>query len=274
VLLTPDQVDHFDTHGYLLLPGRVPPDLLARLRAAADGWTAGPTTPDHLYSGGSLWRVDHLHDKGSPASLELLGSPEVLGIAESLAGPDLVPTYESLVVKAAGNGAAVPWHQDAVHGREHRLFNVDVYLDDAEAGAGALHVVPGSQRAHADACALRDDHGWAVPGAVELPVRAGDVLVHDDMLVHGSPPGTGPRQRRTVYLEFRPAASIREHGPWDADWADARLRLLRAALAAHAAARPGAEQYRWRPSRQPAPGEVRLRVAHGAHTPGEWCSAG
>nr|ASV47064.1 hypothetical protein [uncultured bacterium] len=274
MLLTGDQVAHFDVHGYVLLPGRVPPDLLARLRAAADGWTGQAPTPDHLFSGGRLWRVDHLHDKGSPASLELLGSPEVLGVAESLAGPDLVPTYESLVVKAAGDSAAVPWHQDAVHGREHRLFNVDVYLDDAEAGAGALHVVPGSQHARTDACALRDDHGWAVPGAIELPVRAGDVLVHDDMLVHGSPPVRGRALRRTVYLEFRPAASILEHGPWDAAWLDARLRLLDAAVAAHAAARPGVPGHVRRPARRPAPGPLRLRVAHGTHTPGEWCSAG
>ena len=62
-----------------------------------------------------MWRVDYIHDKGEPASLELLGSRAVLGIAESLAGPDFVPTYESMVLKAAGDGAPVPWHQDAVH---------------------------------------------------------------------------------------------------------------------------------------------------------------
>ena len=274
--LTADQVERFDADGYLVLPGRVPPELVQRLRAAADHWTSQPRTPDHLHSGGALWRVDYLHDKGSDASLELLGSPEVLGIAESLAGPDLVPTYESLVVKAAGAAAAVPWHQDAVHARRHRLFNVDVYLDAAVPGAGALHVVPGSQRARIDACDLRDEHGWDVPGAVEVAMEPGDVLVHDDMLVHGSPPVVGFAQRRTVYLEFRPAASVLEDGPWDAAWLDARLRLLPAALDAHARARPAAPRYDWRPSDglRPAGEGVDLRVAHGVHTPGEWCSAG
>ncbi len=275
-LLSPEQVARFDEDGYLVLRDRIPADLLARLRAAADHWTSQPPTPDHLHAGGALWRVDYLHDKGSAASLELLGCPEVLGIAESLAGTDLVPTYESLVVKAAGASAAVPWHQDAVHARRHRLFNVDVYLDAAVPGAGALHVVPGSQRAHADACGLRDDHGWAVPGAVEVPMEPGDVLVHDDMLVHGSPPVVGHAQRRTVYLEFRPAASVREDGPWDAAWLDARMRLLPPALDAHAAARPSAPRYDWRPSAdlRPTGSGVDLRVAHGVHTPGEWCSAG
>ncbi len=274
--LTPAQVDRFDAEGYLVLRDRVPADLLTRLRAAADRWTAMPPTGDHLLSGGVLWRVDYLHDKGEDASLELLGSPEVLGIAESLAGPDLVPTYESLVVKAAGAGAAVPWHQDAVHPRRHRLFNVDVYLDAALPGQGALRVVPGSQRARADACALRDEHGWDVPGAVEVPMAPGDVLVHDDMVVHGSPPTAGSPLRRTVYLEFRPAASVLEDGPWDEAWLAARMRLLPSALAAHAAARPDAPRHDWRPAPhlRPADDGLDLRVAHGVHTPGEWCSAG
>jgi hypothetical protein len=274
--LTPEQVARFDAEGYLVLRDRIPAGLLARLRAAADRWTAMAPTGDHLFSGGVLWRVDYLHDKGEDASLELLGSPEVLGIAESLAGPDLVPTYESLVVKAEGRGAPVPWHQDAVHARRHRLFNVDVYLDAALPGQGALRVVPGSQRARTDACALRDEHGWDVPGAVEVPMAPGDVLVHDDMVVHGSPPTAGSPLRRTVYLEFRPAASVLDDGPWDADWLAARMRLLPAALAAHAGARPHAPRHDWRPSPSLVPGDdgVDLRVAHGVHTPGEWCSAG
>jgi hypothetical protein len=274
--LTPAQVDRFDAEGHLVLRDRIPPGLLARLRAAADRWTAMPPTGDHLFSGGVLWRVDYLHDKGEQASLELLGSPEVLGIAESLAGPDLVPTYESLVVKVEGRGAPVPWHQDAVHARRHRLFNVDVYLDAALPRQGALRVVPGSQRARTDACHLRDEHGWDVPGAVEVPMAPGDVLVHDDMVVHGSPPTTGSPLRRTVYLEFRPAASVLEDGPWDDAWLAARMRLLPAALAAHAAARPDTPGHDWRPSAHLVPGGdgVDLRVAHGVHTPGEWCSAG
>lgn len=274
--LTPEQVARFDAEGYLVLRDRIPAGLLGRLRAAADRWAALPPTGDHLFSGGVLWRVDYLHDKGEDASLELLGSPEVLGIAESLAGPDLVPTYESMVIKAAGAGAAVPWHQDAVHARRHRLFNVDVYLDAALPGQGALRVVPGSQRMRSDACALRDQHGWDVPGAVEVPMSPGDVLVHDDMVVHGSPPTEGSPLRRTVYLEFRPAASVREDGPWDAAWLSARLRLLPAALAAHAAARPTAPRHEWRPSAdvRPVGGALDLRVVHGVHTPGEWCSAG
>ena len=254
-LLTPEQVAQFDRDGYLVLKGRIDPDLLARLRTASERWMAdgvaqGPQpNSDWLFadraSGTVMWRVDYIHGKGEPASLELLGSRAVLGIAESLAGPDFVPTYESMVMKSAGDGAPVPWHQDAVHARRHRLFNVDVYLDDSRRGAGALHVIPGSQVRRTDACALAETYGWELPGAIEVELEAGDVLVHDDMIVHGSPPASGNALRRTIYFEFRAAQSILEDGPWTPEWMDARLRLVPLALAERARWVGPDEQFEW-----------------------------
>lgn len=288
-LLAPEQVAQFDRDGFLVLRQRIEPDLLARLQAASERWMAdglaqGPLPgSDWLFAerphGKVMWRVDYIHGKGERASLELLGSRAVLDIAESLAGPDFVPTYESMVLKSAGDGAAVPWHQDAVHARRHRLFNVDVYLDDSRSGAGALQVIPGSQAQRTDACALAEEHGWSMPGAVEVELEAGDVLVHDDMVVHGSPPAAGKALRRTVYLEFRPARSILEDGPWTREWMDARLRLVPLALAERARWVGADERFEWHisPDLRPAVSddvEAELRVVHTAHTPGEWCSAG
>jgi phytanoyl-CoA hydroxylase len=288
-LLTPEQVAQFDLDGYLVLKRRIDPALLTRLQIASERWMAdgvaqGPGNgSDWLFAerptGKAMWRVDYIHSKGEPASLELLGSRAVLGIAESLAGPDFVPTYESMVLKAAGDGAPVPWHQDAVHARRHRLFNVDVYLDASRSGSGALHVIPGSQRARTDACALAETHGWQLPGAIEVELEAGDVLIHDDMIVHGSPPASGNALRRTIYLEFRPAKSILDDGPWTPEWMDARLRLIPLALAERAKWCAPTDQFDWRISPDLRPHvtddvTAELRVVHTAHTPGEWCSAG
>jgi phytanoyl-CoA hydroxylase len=288
-LLTPEQVAQFDRDGYLVLQQRIDPDLLGRLQAASERWMAdglaqGPQAgSDWLFAdrphGSVMWRVDYIHDKGERASLELLGSRAVLGIAESLAGPDFVPTYESMVMKTAGDGAPVPWHQDAVHARRHRLFNVDVYLDASRRGAGALHVIPGSQVRRTDACALAQTHGWAMPGAIEVELEAGDVLVHDDMIVHGSPPASGNALRRTIYFEFRAAQSILEDGPWTPEWMHARLRLVPLALAERARWVGPDERFEWRvaPDLRPVVSddvEAELRVVHTVHTPGEWCSAG
>ena len=199
--------------------------MLARLQEAADAWVAGgkqahsrsEAKEDYRFATRDgrevMYRVDYLHDKGRPASLELLGSPEVLGIAESLAGHNMVPTYEAMVFKDRGNGAAVRWHQDATHPRRHRIFNVDIYLDAAWPGQGALRVVSGSQVSKVDVCEIEAKYGWEVPGSLEVRMGPGDVLVHDVMLVHGSEPTVGNALRRTIYYEFRPAEQILEEGP-------------------------------------------------------------
>ena len=153
--LSADEIARFDREGYVVLKDRIPAALLARLQEAADGWIADgrghrrpaiPATVDYHFAERDgtrrMFRVDYL-----PARIELRRSscwagPAVLGIAESLAGADFVPTYESLVFKDAGDGAAIDWHQDAVHPRTRRIFNIDVYLDASRAGEGALRVAP------------------------------------------------------------------------------------------------------------------------------------
>ena len=288
--LTPQQVQFFDDHGYLVLRQWVTGELLTRLQGAASRWiadgnafsAAGGRSEDYNLArrpaGEVLFRINYLHNKGEAASLALLGSPQVLGVAESLCGPNFVPTYESLVFKAKGDGEQIPWHQDAVHPRQHRIFNFDLYLDASRIGAGALRVVPGSQKRLLDPCEIRDGYGWDAPGVVQVEMEPGDVLLHDVMVLHGSEPTVGNALRRTVYLEFRAAEQIVAEGPWDRQWIDRRLRLLPLALEAHQALNLGAE-FAWNvaPEYRPTPlgdGQTELKVVHEVHTPGAWCSAG
>lgn len=289
--LTAEEIVQFDRDGYLVLKGRIPAPLLERLRDAADRWIAegharGPaddSAVDYQWAmrGGAqrLFRIDYLHSKGEDASLELLGSPAVLGIAESLAGPNFVPTYESMVFKDTGDGAAIDWHQDAVHPRTHRIFNVDVYLDASRIGEGALRVAPGSHLAPVDVCQLQEEYGWDAPGVIQVELEPGDVLVHDVMVVHGSEAVTGNRLRRTIYYEFRAAEQIFAEGPWDAEWVDRRLRLLPVALTRHDEGMPDAERFAWNADESLRPvtrgdADDELRIAHGVHSPGSYCSAG
>src|SRR6478609_8012750 len=243
--LTPDDIAHFDAHGYVILRDRIAGPLLEKLQRASVRWIAdghaleNESDGDGDYnfatrpSGRVLFRINYLHNKGEAASLELLGSPEMLGIAESLAGPNFVPTYESLVFKNTSDGAPIDWHQDAVHPRNFRIFNVDVYLDESRKGSGSLRVAPGSHKQVVDVCQLQEEYGWDAPGVVQTELNPGDVLVHDIMVVHGSEAVLGNRLRRTIYYEFRAAEQILTEGPWDADFIDQRLRLVPLGLAEH-----------------------------------------
>ena len=289
--LSAEQVRLFDEHGYLILRRWVTGPLLERLRAAGQRWIArgqtmderDPQAPDYVYArrphGRVMFRVNYVHDKGEPASLELLGSPMVLAVAESLCGPNFVPTYESMVFKEQGDGEAIPWHQDATHPRTHRIFNYDLYLDHSRVGAGALRVLPGSQTRKQDVCAVAEQYGWEAPGAVDVEMEPGDVLLHDVMVVHGSARVEGKDLRRTIYYEFRAAEQILSEGPWDGAWIDRRLRLVAPALERYRQAFPEGPRFRWNISPELRPAitgseEQELKIAHLVHSPGSYCSAG
>jgi hypothetical protein len=289
--LTPDEIAHFDGHGYVILRNRISGPLLEKLQRASLRWIAdghalkNESDGDGDYnfatrpSGRVLFRINYLHNKGEAASLELLGSPEMLGIAESLAGPNFVPTYESLVFKNTGDGAPIDWHQDAVHPRNFRIFNVDVYLDESRKGSGSLRVAPGSHRQIVDVCQLQEEYGWDAPGVVQTELNPGDVLVHDVMLVHGSEATLANKLRRTIYYEFRPAEQILAEGPWDEAFIDQRLRLVALGLREWRRRNLSAVPFTWNVSDGFAPhvsddSEEELRVAHGVHSPGSYCSAG
>jgi hypothetical protein len=293
--LSAEQVEQFDRDGFLILRQWIGPEMLRKLQASADRWIedglaferqhgAGPLpASDYGFAqrphGRVLFRVNYLHAKDEASSLELLGSPEVLGVVESLAGPNFLPTYESMVFKMPGDGEVIPWHQDAVFPRRFRVFNFDLYLDASRRDAGALHVIPGTQRETQDICSLAERHGWHPPGSVQVEMEPGDVLIHDDMVVHGSPRTAGAPLRRTIYFEFRPAEQILAEGPWDRTWIEKRMRLIPVALRRHQAAFPQAEQFAWRVSPEFKPAPVTdeasaLRTVHEVHTSGTFCSAG
>jgi Phytanoyl-CoA dioxygenase (PhyH) len=132
--LSEEHIRFFDDNGYLILRNWIPQDLLQRLQAAGQAWIHhglrasedDPNYSDYIFAkrsrGRVMFRVNYVHNKGQSASLELLGCPQVLAVAESLCGPNFVPTYESMVFKQQGDGAAIRWHQDAVHPRSFRIF--------------------------------------------------------------------------------------------------------------------------------------------------------
>lgn len=289
--LTADEIDFFDTNGYVILRDRITGQLLEKLQDASTRWIAdghalereADGDGDYNFatrpSGRVLFRINYLHNKNEAASLELLGSPEMLGIAESLGGPDFVPTYESLVFKNTGDGAPIDWHQDAVHPRTHRIFNVDVYLDDSRKGAGSLRVAPGSQKQVVDVCQLQEEFGWDAPGVVQTELSPGDVLVHDVMLVHGSEATLANKLRRTIYYEFRSAQQIFAEGPWNVDFVDQRLRLVALGMDEWKRQNPGEDGFAWNLAEDLVPVmgsdvDTELRVAHSRHSPGSYCSAG
>jgi hypothetical protein len=140
-------------------------------------------------------------------------------------------------------------------------------------------VIPKSQTAIHDVCRMNDGHyDWDNGAHQIVAMEPGDVLVHDDMVLHGSPRTLAAPLRRVVYFEFRPIEQILEEGPWDRGFADQRLRLVPVALQRHQDEFPDRPQFQWNCADAYRPAmtgdeATELRLVHTVHSPGSYCSA-
>lgn len=144
-------------------------------------------------------------------------------IAEACDGTDLRFTSAYLSLKDPGSGP-LWWHQDWWcwnHPVTWRAAAPQValllYLDDTTAASGAVRVIPGSHRAstdlhavlprvHAAPHAPAPDHPALAdrPEQVTIEARAGDAVVLDYRLLHGTHPHHGDEIRRGLILNFAP----------------------------------------------------------------------
>ncbi len=176
--------------------------------------------------------------------LALLAHPQLLAAVEALhAGFHFFLSGEALVFKTPRNGRAVNVHCDGAEWRpdlppREVFFNVDIYLDDSTPENGCLLAAPGSHLRPASA--LIREKGFDFPGLAPVPVRAGDAIIHNTRVVHGSHASRSPSLRRTIYYEFRTlewggtpehARAMGLEGKDTTPWLRARTRLLQHAIA-------------------------------------------
>ena len=236
--ITIEQQQQILNQGYTRLDAALPVELLSRWRNIAEQLEAQAMEKHHAGEflhgacvvddpvGPRLMRYDDILQVDPEAVLDLLACPAMMAVARELCGRDTVPIQMDILYKYQHPHPVVIWHQGARHPRNYPYLNVGVYLDDAPEGDGCLRYVPGTQGESQDICALSKQYGWDIPGVVELPARAGDILVQDMMILHGSQPKRSPGARRTIYIELRPAVSMIESKVQSTRWVELRERWM------------------------------------------------
>ena len=212
----------------------------------------------------------HLMD----ACLRLYGHPGLLAVAAAILGDDFVPYNEVTFVKEPGLGPSVAWHQDGMthwdspdwdmgaHG-----FNFMTQLYPSTAGNG-VWVLPGTHRERkADIRKMVADAGSdRIPGAVPMLCDAGDTIVTNRQLVHGSFANSSPDRRVTLNAGFFPTPA---RAGRDGQAAARHCRDLRRATRGRALAPLSAKRVHRRPPakrftvRRRAYDEERARRARG-----------
>lgn len=115
-------------------------------------------------------------------------------------------------VKQPDERSRMPWHQDIslVPPASRPALSVWVPLIDVDAENGCLSLIPGSHRWHRAPRAPGTPFVWRSrlreleASARAVPMRAGEVLVMDNALFHGSAPNRGDRVRPVAAAPFTP----------------------------------------------------------------------
>ncbi len=150
------------------------------------------------------------------SSLRLYGHPDLLSIAAAVNGDDFVPFNEVTFLKEPGLGVSVAWHQDGTthwnapdwdQGAHGFNFMVQLYGSTPSNG---VWVVPGTHKqGKVDIEALVQESGSErIAAAVPMVCDAGDVVISNRQLVHGSFANTSTERRVTLNMGFLPRKRV------------------------------------------------------------------
>lgn len=241
--ITATQLEEFYKEGFLKLTNCISAELLNKLQVYFDEVIADEednqkvtiTVGEQKF----VTNIELLCYKNNLACLELLGAPLLLNIAQTICGKDFFAIQEFAVIKNSGDQLPVLWHQDMVNEQTGNNFTVGIYIDDANAGDGALKVIPKSHLSKKTICELAQEE------ALEVPMKRGDILIHDMMLAHCSDILQKNKKRRVIYFEFLSAKQVLNEHIYTQELVDNRTKLLAVATSYYKLQNPLLPQFDW-----------------------------
>jgi ectoine hydroxylase-related dioxygenase (phytanoyl-CoA dioxygenase family) len=145
-------------------------------------------------------------------------------IAEQLCGEGMTLDFDQLLAKQPGREDAVfAWHQDQaywINTDDRRTATCWLALDDSTIDNGCMQFLPGSHvepvRPHRPAGASREEQHTLVTDLrpddqlIPVPIRRGDITVHNEGVLHGSGGNRTEASWRRAYINaFRSVETVR-----------------------------------------------------------------
>jgi len=220
--LRTEQIQHYNERGYIF-----PLDVFAADEAAAHRAYFDALMEAAAASGWNSYSINgwQHHCAGI---YDLVAEPRILDYVQDLLGEDLVCWGTHYFCKMPGEIQRVSWHQDASYWplTPSKTITVWLAIDDADEENGAMQVIPGShvhgQIAFEHSTAAEHNVlGQSVHDArhyggepVTFAMRAGQISLHTDLLLHGSEPNRSTRRRCGLTMRFVPP-DVRAYKGWN-----------------------------------------------------------
>ena len=209
--LTRAQIAQFNDRGYLFPLDLLDDEETAAQRAYFDRLLAMATAEGRDNYAVNGW---HSHCRGL---YDLVCHPRMLDYVEDIVGPNIICIMTHYFSKNPTDSKTVYWHQDAQFWgiTPSKVVTAWIAIDDVDRANGAMQLFPGSQHRGVIPFEYVTDEENGVlnehvhdPGRFGEPVavamRAGQLSLHTDMLLHGSMPNNSGRRRCGLTIRYMP----------------------------------------------------------------------
>ena len=180
-----------------------------------------------LAAGGDSYSISTAHLRYGRV-YDLLTDARIVARITDLAGENAVAWGSHFFCKMPGDGKRVSWHQDASYWplTPSKAVTAWLAIDDASVENACMRFIPGSHLLGHLTYALSETDeanvlNQTVAGAEELgaPVnvelKAGEISIHSDLLLHGSEANQSSKRRCGLTLRYCPA-DVRAELGWNA----------------------------------------------------------
>ncbi len=217
--LSPAQIDFYNTQGYVKGLPVFSPEEIAEHRHYFDR-----LLEKQMADGGDSYSLRRLMRFSQPV-WDIANDPRILDYVQDILGPNIVAWGTQYFCKMPGDGKPVSWHQDASYWPLTPAHTVTLWLavDDADRENGCMQVIPGTHTlGHLEFDMSGADEASVLPQKIKrieeygdpvcFELKAGQISLHADMLVHGSEANRSNRRRCGLTIRYA-AADVRSVDP-------------------------------------------------------------
>lgn len=231
-LLSALQQQEFQQNGYLRLRNALPKETLEQLKSftfqseqqALELYRQGRISryfcisDSKQASNPQLIRYNNVYLQAPGLILETLSCSALRSVAHQLCGYNALPLSADILFKQQYPNSLVLWHQDAPTTKPNSHIVIGIYLDEAQSNDGCLRYVKGSHHKVQEISQLEKQYGWLIPNSEECSAKAGDIIIHHAMTLHGSGPKYSIDSRRTLYIEMQTYEDLQQCTSHSESW--------------------------------------------------------